>query len=180
MFGRIWNKICYFYKKLFMSHKHDDEDVNININIINEPEHHGHHHHDHKHRYQLILTTIINNFKIQIMATSLAANQKTLGALGLQDKVTSALVTATFSGTSAASDNDGVATASVDSDGNIVVIGVAAGDCNVSITSTANFTNSLGQPATSTQTISVAVHVDAVVTADDVQLIVTFGSPIPQ
>lgn len=134
----------------------------------------------HAHKVELVLTTLINNFKIKVMSVELAANQKVLGALGLQDSVTGNPVTATFSNVQATSDTPAAFTASVDANNNIIVTGVAAGAGKVNISATASFTNSLNQPATANLSLSVDVTIDAVVVADNVVLVITWGAPQPQ
>lgn len=133
------------------------------------------------HTVHLVLNQSNNTFKFQIMSVSLAANQKVAAQFGLVDAVTNLPVTGTFTGQSGTSDNSAVATASVDSNGNLVVTAVAAGSCNVTGSATAAYTDSTGaaqSKALSTQ--PVAVTVTAVVTADQVNLVLTFGNPTAQ
>lgn len=115
------------------------------------------------------------------MALEFLANQKVAGVLEVLDTVTNSVVPATFSGTTATSDNPAAFTASTDSAGNVVVTGVAAGTGNLTVSSTAAYTNSLGQSVTAPLTASpIQVTVDAVPTADGVILQVQFGAPEAQ
>lgn len=128
----------------------------------------------------LVLTISYQKSKFIIMSLQIAANQFAVGALQLIDSVTQAPVTATFTGTTAVSDNDAVATASVNGDGTVTVTGVSAGTCNVTVSTVADFTNSLGAASTGSVSYIVPVTVDAVAVADGVELVVTFGAPQPK
>jgi len=135
-----------------------------------------------KPRVHLVLTTNLNTkSKFQIMSVSLAANQKVAAQFGLVDQVTNASVTGSFSNQSGTSDNTAVATVSVDSNGNLIVTAVAAGTCNVTGSALAAYTDSTGA-AQSVQltTQPIPVTVTAVVTADQVNLVLTFGNPTAQ
>lgn len=136
---------------------------------------------DSPHRVHLVLNLNTQNKSIlQIMALSLAANQKVLGTPGLVDQVTNLPVTGSFAGTVAASDNPAAFTASVNAGGDIEVVGVAAGAGNVGVTTNATYTDSLGASQTKSLSVTVAVTITAVVTADQVNLVVTFGTPTAQ
>lgn len=130
------------------------------------------------HPVSLLLINQIN--KNPIMAVEILANQEVIATLSLNDSVTNAPVPATFQGTAAVSDNPAVATASVLPDGTVEIVGVSAGTCNVTVTSNASFTNSLGVATTGSVSASVAVTIDAVPVADGVVLILTFGTPTNQ
>lgn len=115
------------------------------------------------------------------MSLEIQANQFSIGTLSLLDTVTNVPVDgATFTDVSVASDNPAVASAVLNADGTVTVTGVSAGAANVTTTATANFTNSLGVASTSSVSVVIPVTVDAVVVADAVQLVVTFGAPQPQ
>lgn len=132
------------------------------------------------HKVHLIL--ILNNNKsiLQIMALSIVSNRKVSGSLGLLDSVLNTSVSGTFANTGATSDNPAAFAASVDADGNVVVTGVAEGTGNLNVNTNASFTDSLGNPQTQTLTAVMPVTITAVVTADNVVLQITFGTPSAQ
>jgi len=129
---------------------------------------------------RLYLSIINKKTKFLIMSVEIQSNQLVVGTLSLIDSVTSAPVAATFSGTTAVSDNPAAATASVNADGTVTITGVAAGGCNVTISSTASFTNSLGTASSGSVSTIVAVTIDAIQTADGVTLVVTFAPATQQ
>lgn len=131
-------------------------------------------------RLALLLTISSNPSKLEIMALTLASNQKVVGSLSLIDSVTNTDVPATFAGTTATSDNEAVAKAEVQADGTVLVTGVSAGSCNVTVASNASFNDSLGNPATGAVNTLIGVTITAVQTADGVSLVVTFGAPQAQ
>lgn len=128
------------------------------------------------------LILISNNTKsiLRIMALSIAANQGASGVLSLLDDVTQQPVTATFANTSAVSDTPSVLVASIDANGNVVATGVSAGAGNLTVSTTATYTNSLGNQVVSQEQTVIPFTVTAVVTADQVSLVVTFGAPVTQ
>ena len=135
------------------------------------------------HKVSLVLNLYQSHSKsiFRIMALSLASNQLVIGTLGLVDQTNPAtVVTGTFTGTTATSDTPAAFTALVDASGNVDVTGVAAGTGNLSVTTTAAYTDSTGTAQSVSLTTSVPVTVTAVVTADQVALTVTFGSPTAQ
>jgi hypothetical protein len=131
---------------------------------------------------QVRLILISNNTKsiLRIMALSIAANQSDVGALSLLDEVTQQPVTATFANTTAVSDTPAAFTASVDANGNPNVVGVAAGAGNLTVQSQVTYTNSLGNQVVDQLSVVIPVTITAVVSADNVQLVVTFGPPTTQ
>jgi hypothetical protein len=133
-----------------------------------------------KQRVSLILlaTNILNSSKLHVMALNLTTAQKVAGVFGLVDQETQAPVTGTFTGNTVASDNTGVATATVEPDGSILVTAVAAGTCNISGSATANFTDSNGQSQTQTLSIVPIVCTISLAQADNVTLVLNFGSPV--
>jgi hypothetical protein len=131
--------------------------------VLYRKKHHHHHHHKHP-----------------IMSLTLVANQKVAGVLGLVDQVTNNPVTAVFSNVTASSDTQAAFTASVDSSNNIDVVGVAAGAGNVDISATVAYTDSTGAAQSVTLTLTVPVTITAVITADAVELVVTWGTPTAQ
>lgn len=138
-------------------------------------------HESHKHKVRLVLNQKLNNNSIfQIMALTLVSNQQVAGTLGLVDQVTNLPVSGTFAGTSAASDTAAAFTASVDASGSVVVAGVAAGTGNLSVSTTATYTDSTGAAQTAPLAVTIPVTITAVVTADAVSLVVNFGTPTAQ
>jgi hypothetical protein len=133
-----------------------------------------------KHRVILILTTIINNSKFSIMELTLVSNQKSSGALALLDTVTNQAVPASFSNTAASSDNTASFNASVAADGTIDVVGVAAGSGNLTVSTTVNFTDSLGVAQSESKSVSVGITVTAVQVANAVSLEISFSAPVAQ
>lgn len=121
-----------------------------------------------------------NNKNSNKMSLEIQANQLSVGTLSLVDSTTNAPVAATFSNTTAVSDTPGVAAAVVNADGTVTISGVSAGTANVTITSTASFTNSLGVATTGNVTSVVAVTIDAVPVADGVTLVISFSPAAPQ
>jgi hypothetical protein len=133
-----------------------------------------------KNPYRLVLTQTINKSKFQIMSLSISSNQQVAGVLGLVDAVTGVAVTATFTGVTATSDTPAAATVNVDASNNINLIGVAAGSGNIDVSAVAAYTDSTGTAQSQTLTTTVPFVVTAVVTADAINLVVTFGSPTTQ
>ena len=136
--------------------------------------------HEKKHPVRLILTTNINNSIYSIMSLSLASNQKSLGTLGLQDTVTGASVTASFTNVAPTSDNTSIYTATVDGSGNVVVSGVTPGTGTLTVTATAAYTDSTGAAQSAPLTVTVGITVTKVITADSVALTISFGTPTAQ
>lgn len=139
-------------------------------------------HHFHKHRYHLVLTTIINNqTKLQIMPSlTLVSNQQIVGTLSLIDSVNNNPVTSTFANVTASSDTVAAFTASVDGSGNVVVVGIAAGTGVLSVGADASYTDSTGTAQTKNVTTKIDLTISAVIQADAVTLVVTFGTATNQ
>lgn len=152
-------------------HKSEPVVVNINSTTNNYYEYCG------PHKVHLILTL---NKNLHIMALEISSNQKVLGTLGLTDAVTNLAVTGTFSNVTANSDQSGIFTASVDEDNDIVVTGVTPGAGTLTVSALCAFTDSTGAAQSVTKTAAIPVTVLQVITADDVNLIVTFGNPTAQ
>ena len=128
-------------------------------------------------RPRMVLISNFNNTKSIIMSLSIASNQKAAIIIGLVDATTLAPITATSTGETNSIDNTAVAT--VDASNNVV--GVAAGSANLTSTATWTYTDSNTQlPVTVTLTIVTPITVTAVVTAESVQMVVTFGTPVAQ
>jgi hypothetical protein len=128
----------------------------------------------------LVLTTNINNSKFIIMSLSIASNQTTLGTVALLDSVTQQPVTATFTNIAASSDDDAAFTTSLDASNNVVITGVAEGTGNLTVSATASYTDSNGNPQTADLSVVISVTITAVVTADAVELTVNFAPPTQQ
>jgi len=125
-------------------------------------------------------TSKSNNSILRIMSLSIAANQEAVGVLSLLDDETQQPVTATFANTAAVSDTPSVLTASIDSNGNVDATAVAAGSGNLTVATTATYTNSLGNQMVTQESTVIPFTVTPVVTADQVSLVVTFGAPVTQ
>lgn len=134
------------------------------------------------HPTRLAIIKIINNSKFEIMALTLplAANQSDLGSFALIDNVNNQPVTGTFASPTASSDNEAVATASFDANGNPQAVAVAAGTANLTYNASATYTNSLGVVVTEQKTVVYAVTITAVVTADGTTLVINWAPPTTQ
>lgn len=128
-------------------------------------------------KVRLVIFQSFNNKNYIAMSVNLPSNQKAPIIVGLVDATTLQPVTATFTGTSNSSDDASIFT--VDASGNLV--GVAAGTANLLTTSTTTYTDSnTQQSVTATLNISTPVTISAVVTAEQVQLVVSLGTPVAQ
>lgn len=113
------------------------------------------------------------------MSLELKSGQTAQGTLQLVNLKTGALVPgATFANTTAASDNEAVATVVVNSDGTLTATGVSAGTANATVNAIASFLDSTG--ANSTQALSAVevITVDAVVVPDPVGLSISWTTPV--
>lgn len=131
------------------------------------------------HGVHLALITTLNNGKFIIMTLILNANQSAQGVLGLIDNVTQGVVQGTFAGTNATSDNEAIFIAVTNADGSVTAKAVAPGTGNLTVATSASYTDSNNQPQTQGLTITVPVTV-AQATADSVSLTLTFGTPTAQ
>lgn len=124
-----------------------------------------------------VLINILNNSKFIVMSVSIASNQKAAIILSLVDADTLQPVTATFTGESETSDNPAAATADTING----IVGVAPGTGNITSVATWTYTDSnTGQPVTVQLTTITPFEVTAVVTAEKVSQVVTFGTPVAQ
>lgn len=114
------------------------------------------------------------------LTLALAANQQDLGSFGLIDTVTNQPVSGTFANPQASSDTPSVAIASLDKNGNPQAVAVAVGTANLTYSIIATYTNSLGNVVTVTLSVTYAVTITAVVTADGVALVINWGAPTTQ
>lgn len=126
-------------------------------------------------RVKLVHIAFFNKNPFIIMAISLPANQSAPINVNLIDSVTLQQVTATFAGTTSTVDNTAVANV----DPVLGLIPVSVGSFNLTTTTTATYTNSLGASVTASETVTTPGTITAVVTADAVQLQVTLGTPVP-
>lgn len=111
------------------------------------------------------------------MSLSIAANQKAPIIVGLIDSDTLQPVTATFTNTTNTSDNGAIFT--VDAAGNLV--GVSAGSANLLTQCDATYTDSKTQQSvTKTLNLTTPIDVQAVVTGENVTLVVSLGTPVAQ
>lgn len=135
--------------------------------------------HKHHRKVELVFTTLINNFKIRIMALQLNAGQFSLGTLALIDSDTNNAVAASFANPVFTGSNDAAFTVSPDSsDPNTArVTAVAAGTGSVSATTDVTYTDSVsGQPITKSLSVSVDVTVVAITAGENVTLQLNFGA----
>jgi len=132
------------------------------------------------HSYQLILTKLVNNSIVQIMALELQSNQSSTATLALKDSVTGALITnADFKNVTAVSDNTAVVIATVEADGvTPKAQAVAEGTANIVVSADVTWTDNLGAARAGTFQSSTPVAVTAVVVGDAVELVVTWGTPV--
>jgi hypothetical protein len=136
-----------------------------------------HEHHKHRHDVRMVHSTTLNNTKLQIMSFTLPVNQKAPIQVALQDVVTGqAAADAVASNVANVSDNPAAAT--VDADNNLV--GVAAGTGNLTTDADWTYTDSLGAPQTTHKQVVTPFEITAVATANDVQMVVTLGTPVNQ
>jgi hypothetical protein len=128
--------------------------------------------------YRLILTTIINKSKYQVMNTTFAENQQQAFAFGLEDTTDpSKSPTGTYSNGSVASDDETVATGNVDGNGQVNFVAAGPGTTKLKASALVSFTDSLGNPQTQQLTTEpIDVTVTAVVTADGVKLVLIPGA----
>lgn len=128
-----------------------------------------------------LILTFNNNSKSKNMGLTLNPNQTVVGQLSLIDLKTGNPVVATFANVSVVSDNPAAVTAALGSDGvSIVATAIAAGSANITATADASYTDSNGQAQVATQIFAAAVAVSvAQPTADQVGLVLTFGTPTP-
>lgn len=125
----------------------------------------------------MVLFNYCKQNKFIVMSLTLVSNQKAQIIIGLVDATTLNPVTATSSGETEVIDNLAVAT--VDASNNVV--GVAAGTCNLTSTATWTYTDAnTGQPVTTTLSVVTPITVTAVIVAETVNMVVTFGTPVAQ
>lgn len=169
--------IIYIEGQRYNKHDHEDEKRELKIierltKIIDELIQQSKHQ-----RVKQVLIDFFNNNKFIVMAFSLASNQKASITLSLVDADTLQPVTATFTGETETSDNPAVATADTTNG----LVGVAPGTGNLTSVATWTYTDkNTQQPVTVEQTTVTPFEVVAVVTAEKVQQVVTFGTPVAQ
>lgn len=134
----------------------------------------------HRNRYRLIYKFNINNSKFSAMSLTIVANQLVSGTLGLLDTVTNNPVTSSFANSVATSDTPGAFTAAIDGAGNVVVTGVAAGAGTLTVSADCSYVDSTGANQTKNLSTTIDVTISEVITADSVQLVVSFGAPVNQ
>jgi hypothetical protein len=127
---------------------------------------------------KLFLYTIINHFKIQIMALSIDKNKFANTHLALKETESGDPVEATFTDIVLTSSDESIVTCNedTDSDGNVDVKGIAVGEASVNVSATASYTNSNGDVVSESKTASVAVTVTQPA-ADGTELVVSFTAP---
>lgn len=133
-------------------------------------------------RTELIFATIINNFKIKILAMQLDKNTFASTILTLVDHETQEPISdVIFSDTVLTSSDEDVFTVlDVDADGTADVLGVTEGTATLNVKTKASYVNSLGDSVTTDEEADVEVTVTAPLPgANETDLIITFGPPQP-
>lgn len=130
------------------------------------------------HKTKLVIYTIINHFKIQIMALSLNKNEFVNTHLALKDSVTGDPIEATFTDIVLTSSDESIVTCNTDTDndGNVDVKGINPGEASINVSALALYTNSNNDPVSETKTVSVPVTVSQPA-ADETELVVSFTAP---
>lgn len=124
-----------------------------------------------------VLTQTFNNNKFIVMSFQLASNQKASITLSLVDADTLQPVTASFVGETETVDNTAVAT----TDPVNGLVGIAPGTGNLTSVATWTYTDkNTNQPVTVSLTTVTPFEVTQVVTAENVQQVVTLGTPVAQ
>ncbi len=135
-----------------------------------------------KHRSQLVFTTIINNFKIKILAMQLDKQSFASTILTLVDHETGEPITdVVFSDIILTSSDENVFTVlDVDVDGTADILGVTEGSATLNVKTKASYVNSIGDDVTTDEEANVDVTVTAPQPgANETDLVVTFGPPQP-
>lgn len=133
----------------------------------------------HKRKYHLVLTGYSSTQNFILMGLTLAANQFSIGSLGLIDSDTFEAISASFTNQIFTGSNDSSFTAIQDGgDPNAVkVSGVAEGSGTVSFSATASYTDKFGNSKTKDLSGSVDVTITAVQQEQNVSLVINFGEP---
>ncbi len=135
------------------------------------------HHHKKHQRVKQVLFTIFNNNKLITMALQLPSNQSAPIVLGLIDADTLLPITATFAGESETSDNPAAATI----DPTLGLVGVAPGTGNLTSVATWTYVDkNTGQNITKQLTTVTPFTITAVISAENVSMTVTLGTPVTQ
>lgn len=131
-------------------------------------------------RVRLILTTTFNNNQFIIMAINLNSNQFSVDVLSLIDSDNGNAVAASFSNVSFSSSDTGVFTTEQDTSNpnQTTDRAVSAGNASLNISATVSYTDAnTGQPVTKDLTLVVPVTVTAIVAGENVELVLTQGTP---
>ena len=132
-------------------------------------------------RVEQVLYFIFNNNKYIITMLSIASNQSAPIVLGLIDSDTRLPVTATFTGETETSDNTDVAT--IDPVLGLVAVktNTTGGSGNLTSVATWTYTDSKTLlPVTVQKTTVTPFTVTPVITAENVEMVVTLGTPVTQ
>lgn len=136
-----------------------------------------------KHKTELVFTTIINKFKIKILAMELQTQDFVDSILGLEDSDTKAPIDAIFANVVLTSSDPSIFTADtdVDADGTLDIVGVAEGTATLNVKADATYIDGNTQQSV---TASKEANVDVTVTkpapgAENTDMVVSFGTPKP-
>lgn len=115
-----------------------------------------------------------------IMAAQLNLNELLTGTLGIVNHATGEAITATFANVTATSSDTTVFTVTQNPDNSLTVDGIALGSGTLTVTTDATYTDpdpSVGL-VTVSKSVTVTVTISPAQTATD--LVVNFGTPVPQ
>jgi len=135
----------------------------------------------HKHRTQLIFTTIINNYKIKILAMTLNTKEFVDSVLALEDSDTKQSISATFANIVLTSSDPSIFTADTDvnADGTIDIVGVSTGLASLNVKADATYTDSnTGKEVTASKEANIDITVsEPAPGAENTDLVVSFSDP---
>ena len=113
------------------------------------------------------------------MAAQLNLDELLTGTLGVVNHATQEAISATFANVSASSSDTSIFTVTLNPDNTLVVDGLAVGSGTLTVTADATYSDpASGITVTHNKSVTVAVTISPAETATD--LVVTFGTPVPQ
>lgn len=126
---------------------------------------------------RLVLTTIINNSKFQIMSVTLNVSQFLDGNLGLVDHATQQPIAATFTNETFVSGDETIFTASEPADDQVEITGVAEGTADLTVSADCTYIDSnTGQEVTKNKSVVIPVTITKAVSEEETDLVVNFGA----
>ena len=114
------------------------------------------------------------------MAAQLNLNELLTGTLGIVNHATGDVISATFANVSAISSDPTIFTVELNPDNSLTVDGIALGSGTLTVTADATYTDpdpTVGL-VTVNKTVAISVTISPAQTATD--LVVNFGTPVPQ